>query len=138
MPDCCQKRIITAEKAPKAIGPYSVGVKAGHFVYTAGQLGLDPATNNLVAGGVEAETRQALLNLKTILEAADASLNDVVKTTVFLKDMNDFQKMNAVYGEFFTSEAPARSAVQVAALPRGGAVEIEAVAFISSETSDCC
>jgi 2-iminobutanoate/2-iminopropanoate deaminase len=137
MPESCQKTIVTAEKAPKAIGPYSVGVKAGPFVYTAGQLGLDPATNNLVAGGVEAETRQALLNLQAILEAAGTSLNDVVKTTVFLKDMNDFQKMNGIYGEFFKSDAPARSAVQVAALPRGGAVEIEAVAFIS-EACDCC
>jgi 2-iminobutanoate/2-iminopropanoate deaminase len=87
MPENCQKTIVTTEKAPKAIGPYSVGVKAGPFVYTAGQLGLDPATNNLAAGGVEAETRQALLNLQAILEAAGTSLNDVVKTTVFLKHL---------------------------------------------------
>ena len=137
MPESCQKTIVTAEKAPKAIGPYSAGVKAGHFIYTAGQLGLDPATNDLVAGGVEAETRRALLNLQAILEAAGASLDGVVKTTVFLKDMNDFQKMNGIYGEFFKSDPPARSAVQVAALPKGGNVEIEAVAFIS-EACDCC
>jgi 2-iminobutanoate/2-iminopropanoate deaminase len=138
MSEGCQKKIISTEKAPKAIGPYSAGVKVSHFVYTAGQLGLDPTTGNLVTGGVEAETRQALQNLKAILEAADAKLEDVVKTTVFLKDMNDFQKMNGIYAEFFTSDAPARSAVQVVALPKGGAVEIEAVAFISSETCDCC
>jgi 2-iminobutanoate/2-iminopropanoate deaminase len=138
MSEGCQKKIISTEKAPKVIGPYSAGVKVSHFVYTAGQLGLDPATDNLVTGGVEAETRQALQNLKAILEAADAKLEDVVKTTVFLKDMNDFQKMNGIYAEFFASDAPARSAVQVAALPKGGAVEIEAVAFISSETCDCC
>jgi 2-iminobutanoate/2-iminopropanoate deaminase len=138
MSEGCQKKIISTEKAPKAIGPYSAGVKVSHFVYTAGQLGLDPTTGNLVTGGVEAETRQALQNLKAILEAADAKLEDVVKTTVFLKDMNDFQKMNGIYAEFFASDAPARSAVQVAALPKGGAVEIEVVAFISSETCDCC
>ena len=124
------KEIVTAENAPKAIGPYSAGVKIGNFVYTAGQLGLDPQTGDFVEGGIAAETRQALQNLRAILEAAGASLENVVKTTVFLRDMDDFAAMNAVYAEFFTADFPARSAVQVARLPKDAAVEIEAVAFI--------
>ena len=124
------KEIVTAENAPKAIGPYSAGVKIGNFVYTAGQLGLDPQTGDFVEGGIVAETRQALQNLRAILEAAGASLENVVKTTVFLRDMDDFAAMNAVYAEFFTADFPARSAVQVARLPKDAAVEIEAVAFI--------
>ncbi len=128
-----KKHIITTEKAPKAIGPYSAAVRVGHFVYTAGQIGIDPATGEVVSGGVEAETRQALTNLKHILEAAGASLNTVVKTTVFLRDINDFARMNAVYAEFFTAAPPARSAVQAAALPKGVAVEIEAVAFLAED-----
>jgi len=125
-----KKQIITTEKAPKAIGPYSAAVRVGNFVYTAGQIGIDPATGEVVPGGIEAETRQALTNLKHILEAAGASLDSVVKTTVFLRDINDFARMNAVYAEFFTANPPARSAVQAAALPKGVAVEIEAVAFV--------
>lgn len=128
-----QKQIVTAEQAPKAIGPYSHAVKAGAMVYSSGQLGLDPASGALVAGGVEAETRQALLNLKAVLEAGGSGLEYVLKTTVFLRDMNDFARMNAVYAEFFTSNPPARSAVQVAALPKGGAVEIEAVALAAAQ-----
>ncbi len=124
------KEIVTTENAPKAIGPYSAGVKIGNFVYTAGQLGLDPQTGDFVEGGIAAETRQALQNLRAILEAAGASLENVVKTTVFLRDMDDFAAMNAVYAEFFTADFPARSAVQVARLPKDAAVEIEAVAFI--------
>ena len=129
MNGCQNKEVVTSEKA-KAIGPYSLGIKAGQFVFCSGQLGLDPATGNMVEGGVEAETRQALTNLATVLEAAGSSLGRVVKTTVFLRDINDFARMNAVYAEFFTSEPPARSAFQVAALPRGGAVEIEAIALL--------
>lgn len=125
-----KKTVIRAEKAPQAIGPYSAGIRAGNLVYTAGQLGIDPASGELVPGGVEAETRQALTNLKHVLEAAGASLDQVIKTTVFLRDMNDFAKMNGVYAEFFTDQPPARSAVQVAALPKGGAVEIEALAVL--------
>ena len=136
--NCQKKEIVTTEKA-KAIGPYSLGVKAGHFVFCSGQLGLDQATGNLVEGGVEAETRQALINLTTILQAAGSSMERVVKTTVFLRDMNDFARMNAVYAEFFQSEPPARSTFQVAALPRGGAVEIEAIALLANEDdTDCC
>lgn len=127
-----EKRVVISEKAPQAIGPYSVATRFGNLVYTAGQLGMDPGTGELVPGGIEAETRQALTNLKHVLEAAGASLDGVLKTTVFLRDMNDFARMNAVYGEFFTGSYPARSAVQVAALPKGGAVEIEAVACLEN------
>jgi 2-iminobutanoate/2-iminopropanoate deaminase len=126
-----EKTIITSEKAPKAIGPYSAGVRNGTLVFTAGQLGLDPISGDLVAGGVEAETRQALTNISQILEAGRASLADVVKTTVFLRDIQDFARMNGVYAEFFSERPPARSTVQVAALPKGGAVEIEAIAVLN-------
>ncbi len=124
------KKIITSEKAPKALGPYSVANSWGNLVFTAGQLGLDPKTNELAPGGIEAETRQALTNIKHVLESSGSSLGNVLKTTVFLKDMNEFSRMNAVYGEFFTENYPARSTVQVAALPKGGAVEIETIAAI--------
>lgn len=131
-----EKEIIIAEKAPKAIGPYSVGVRVGHLIFTAGQLGLDPLTQELVPGGVEAETRQALLNLQSILQAAGSSLEHVVKTTVFLRDMNDFALMNNVYGQFFSQKYPARSTFQVAALPKQAAVEIEAVAITAQFYGD--
>ena len=124
---CRDKTIIKSDLAPAAIGPYSVAVAGGPFVFTAGQLGIDPKTGSLVEGGVEAETRQALKNLSAILEASNSCLDNVVKTTVFLQDINDFAKMNAVYGEFFSENPPARSAVQVAALPKNGSVEIEAI-----------
>jgi 2-iminobutanoate/2-iminopropanoate deaminase len=99
-------------------------------VYTAGQLGLDPGSGELVAGGIEEQTRQALTNLRNVLEAAGSSMQQVVKTTVFLKDMNDFSKMNAIYAEFFAQNPPARSTIAVAGLPKGGVVEIETVALI--------
>jgi 2-iminobutanoate/2-iminopropanoate deaminase len=136
---CCNsKEAVVTEKA-KAIGPYSVGMKAGHFVFCSGQLGLEMETGNLVDGGVEAETRQALVNLSNILEAAGSSMDRVVKTTVFLRDMNDFARMNQVYAEFFQSAPPARSTFQVAGLPRAAAVEIEAIALLSQEdVEDCC
>jgi len=136
---CCNNReVVTLEKA-KVIGPYSLGVKAGHFVFCSGQLGIDQ-DGNLAAGGVEAETRAALTNLSNILQAAGSSLKRVVKTTVFLRDINDFARMNAVYAEFFPEEPPARSAFQVAALPRGAAVEIEAIALLTPEedADGCC
>jgi 2-iminobutanoate/2-iminopropanoate deaminase len=125
-----EKKIVVVENGPKAIGPYSLGVKAGQLMFVSGQLGLDPGTGALVAGGVEAETRQALKNLKAILEAGGCSLNQVVKTTVFMQDINDFGRMNIVYAEFFTENPPARSTVQVAALPRNGAIEIEVIALL--------
>jgi 2-iminobutanoate/2-iminopropanoate deaminase len=124
------KKVITSEKAPKALGPYSVAVRAGMFVFTSGQLGLDPKSGNLVPGGIEAETRQALTNLRYVLADSESGLDAAVKTIVFLKDMADFPKMNAVYAEFFSKNPPARSTVQVAALPKNGAVEIEVVALV--------
>lgn len=124
------KKVIQTDKAPKAIGPYSQAIRTDAFVYTAGQIGLDPTTMELVPGGVEEQTRQALTNLRHVLEAAGTDLSHVVKTLVFLQDMNDFPKMNAVYAEFFGENPPARSTVAVAGLPKGGLVEIEAVALI--------
>lgn len=123
-----KQKAIQSEKAPKAIGPYSIAVQLEALVFTSGQLGLDPSTGNLVPGGVEAETRQALTNLKAVLEAAGSGMENILKTTVFLRDINDFAKMNAIYAEFFQTNFPARSAIQVAALPKGGAIEIECIA----------
>jgi 2-iminobutanoate/2-iminopropanoate deaminase len=123
------RNVVTSENAPKAIGPYSVAIQTDGFVFCSGQLGLNPATGELVAVDVEAQTRQALTNLKNVLEAAGSSLEKVVKTTVFLKDMADFPKMNAIYGEFFSANPPARSTIAVAGLPKGGLVEIEAIAL---------
>ncbi|MDO9131245.1 MAG: RidA family protein [Anaerolineales bacterium] len=123
------KKVITSEKAPRAIGPYSIAIQVENMVFTAGQIGLDPAKGELVPGGIQAETRQVLTNLKHVLAASDSSLESVIKTTVFLKDMADFAKMNAIYAEFFTQNPPARSTVAVAGLPIGACVEIEAVAL---------
>lgn len=128
---CKEKQIVETANGPKAIGPYSVGVMAAAFVFASGQLGLDPKTGALVEGGVETETRQALINLKNIVETGNSCMENVVKTTVFLRDMADFAKMNAVYAEFFTENPPARSAIQVAALPKNAAVEIEAIALLN-------
>ncbi len=125
------KKIVSTERAPKAIGPYSQAILAEDLVYTAGQVGLDPETMELVEGGVEAQTRQVLTNLKYVLESADSGLRFVIKTTVFLQDMKDFAKMNAIYAEFFPENPPARSTVQVAALPKGALVEIECVALLN-------
>ena len=125
------KNIISTEKAPKAIGPYSQAILAEDLVFTAGQVGLDQATMELVEGGIEAQTRQVLTNLRHVLESADSGLRFVIKTTVFLQDMRDFAKMNAVYAEFFPENPPARSTVQVAALPKGALVEIECVALLN-------
>jgi 2-iminobutanoate/2-iminopropanoate deaminase len=124
------KKVITSANAPRALGPYSVAVRAGDFVFASGQLGLDPATGDLVPGGIEAETRQSLTNLRHVLADAGSSLEGALKTTVFLKDMAEFAKMNAVYAEFFPENPPARSTVQVAALPKGGTVEIEIIALL--------
>jgi 2-iminobutanoate/2-iminopropanoate deaminase len=125
-----KRDIVHTEKAPKAIGPYSQAIRTDAMIYTAGQLGLDPATGELVKGSVEEQTRQSLTNLKNVIETAGSTLGHVVKTTVFLKDMIDFPKMNAVYAEFFGENPPARSTVAVAGLPKGGLVEIEVVALI--------
>jgi len=128
-----EKEVIVSKDAPKAIGPYSAGVRVGNLVFTAGQLGIDPLTGQFVSDEVVEQTRQALKNLKSVLEAGGTALENVVKTTVFLQDMNDFAAMNAVYAEFFTENFPARSAVQVARLPKDAAVEIEAVALVTSD-----
>lgn len=130
------KKIISTGKAPKAIGPYSQAVCFENLVFTAGQIGLDPATMELVEGGVEAQTRQVLTNLQHVLESAASGLNFVVKTTVFIKDLSDFAKMNSVYAEFFPENPPARSTVQVAALPKDALVEIECVALVNPRRGD--
>jgi len=130
------KKIVSTEKAPKAIGPYSQAVLSEALVFTAGQIGIDPVTMNVVDGGIEAQTRQVLTNLKNVLESADSGLNFVIKTTVFLQDINDFTKMNSVYAEFFPDNPPARSTVQVAALPKGALVEIDCIALINPARGD--
>jgi len=124
-----QRQIISTDKAPAAVGPYSQGVQIGDLVYTAGQIPLDPATGRLVGGDIEAQTRQVLSNLKAIVEAAGSSMSHVVKTTVFMVDMGEFKAMNGVYSEFFPAAPPARSTVQVGALPLGARIEIEVVAI---------
>ncbi|OQB23370.1 MAG: Enamine/imine deaminase [Firmicutes bacterium ADurb.Bin182] len=121
------KKIVKAENAPAALGPYSHAVCAGQFIFTSGQLGMDPATGKL-AQGVEEQARLALTNLEIILKSAGATLKDVVKTTIFVQDLKDFAAVNKIYGDIFGDMYPARSCVQVAALPAGGLVEIEAVA----------
>jgi len=117
--------------APAALGPYSQAIKAGGFVYVSGQVPIDPATGQFVAGGIAEQTDRVLKNVASVLEAAGSSLNQVVKTTVFLADMNEFAAMNEVYAKFFTEAPPARATVQAARLPRDARVEIEAVALIS-------
>jgi 2-iminobutanoate/2-iminopropanoate deaminase len=138
---CCKKKVIFPENAAKPIAPYSPGIKAGRLIFTSGQLGVDPQSGNILTGGVEAETRQAIQNIQSVLAATGANLTDVVKTTVFLRDINDFARMNMAYGEFFKEDPPARSAFQVAALPKGAAVEIEAIAQLPCKKclgkSDC-
>ncbi len=128
-------KVISTDKAPRAIGPYSQAIRFDGLLFTSGQLGLDPATGELVPGGIEAETRQVLTNIRNVLQSAGSDLKHVVKTTVFLKDMADFTKMNTVYAEFFTQAPPARSTIGVAALPKGGLVEIETIATIPDEKS---
>jgi 2-iminobutanoate/2-iminopropanoate deaminase len=123
-------RTISTASAPAAIGPYSQGIVANGFLYTAGQIALDPATGNVVDGDVVAQTERVLKNLAAILEAAGASWEHVVKTTVYLAEMADFPKVNEVYGRVFGSARPARSTVQVAGLPRGVLVEIDAIAAV--------
>ena len=122
------KKVISTAKAPAAIGPYSQAVQVGNLVYTSGQIPIDPATGQFAEGGIQAQTRQSLLNVKAILEEAGLAMSDVIKTTVFMADMNDFADMNAVYAEFFAEPYPARSAVAVKTLPKGALVEIEVVA----------
>ena len=121
-------KVISTKKAPAAIGPYSQAIQVGSLVYTSGQIPIDPSTGAFVEGGIKEQTRQSLINVKAILEEAGLSMSNVVKTTVFMADMNDFADMNAVYAEFFSEPYPARSAVAVKTLPKGALVEIEVIA----------
>lgn len=125
-----EKHVVETKDAPQAIGPYSAAVKTDTMVFTAGQLGVVPGSGEFSSEDIQSQTRQALENLRAVLLAAGSSLRNVIKTTVFLRDMDEFQAMNEVYGEFFKEEYPARSAVQVARLPKDAAVEIEAVALL--------
>ena len=124
------KKVISTTKAPSAIGPYSQAIQVGNLVYTSGQIPIDPATGVFAEGGIKEQTRQSLLNVKAILEEAGLTMGDVVKTTVFMADMNDFAEMNAVYAEFFKEPYPARSAVAVKTLPKDALVEIEVIASL--------
>ena len=124
-----KKKIVSTSAAPPAIGPYSQGVRSGGLVYTAGQIAIDPAAGKLIEGGVADQTRQAMRNVEAILAAAGTDLARVIKTTVFLQNMGQFAEMNAVYGEFFPDDPPARSTVEVSNLPMGALVEIEAIAI---------
>jgi len=125
-----QREQITTAKAPAAIGPYSQAIRAGSLIFASGQIPLDPVTGEIVSGDIQEQTRRVLDNLRAVLEAAGSSLAQVVKTTVFLADLADFAQMNDVYASFFSTSVPARSTVQVAALPRGALVEIECIAVV--------
>ncbi len=129
MEKAMSREVISSDTAAEAIGPYSLGIKTDEFVFASGSIGKDPATGSLVEGGVAAQTRQALTNLEAVLSAGGSSMAQVVKTTVFLTDMAEFANMNEVYAGFFTEAPPARSTIQVAALPGGALVEIEAIAL---------
>ncbi len=124
------REVIATDKAPKAIGPYSQGIKANGFVFCSGQIPANPTTGELVSGSITEQTKQALSNVKGVIEAAGSSMEKVVKVTVFLKDMNDFAEMNAEYSKWFTKNPPARAAVEVARLPKDVGIEIEAIATL--------
>ncbi|BCV21753.1 reactive intermediate/imine deaminase [Moorella sp. Hama-1] len=125
------QKVITTEQAPAAIGPYSQAIKVDNLIYTSGQIPIDPATGQIVAGGAAEQAARVMANLQAVLAAAGASLKDVVKTTLFIKDMNDFGTINEVYGRYFPQDPPARSCVEVARLPKDVLVEIEAVAVVA-------
>lgn len=124
------KIVINTNKAPGAIGPYSQAIKAGGFIFVSGQMPVDPVSNQVVEGGIEAQTVQVLENIKAILADQNLTMESVVKTTVFLKDLNDFQVVNGIYGDYFIAETPARACVQVVKLPKDVMVEIEAIAVV--------
>jgi 2-iminobutanoate/2-iminopropanoate deaminase len=130
------RETILTSKAPNPIGPYSQAIRTENLVFCSGQAGVDPQAGKLVEGGVEAQTRQTLTNIKNVLVAADSGMDLVVKTTVFLKNMSDFPKMNAIYAEFFPKDPPARTTVAAAELPLGALVEIEAVALLQASQGD--
>ena len=123
-------KVISTKKAPAAIGPYSQAIQVGNLVYTSGQIPIDPATGVFAEGGIKEQTRQSLTNVKAILEKVGLTMSNVVKTTVFMADMNDFADMNSIYAEFFFEPYPARSAVAVKTLPKGALVEIEVIAEV--------
>jgi len=124
-----KKEIIINEKAPAAIGPYSPALKIGNLVFVSGQLPIDPVIGEIVKGEIEAQARRSLENLKAVLEPYSISVENVVKTTIFLKDMNNFSRINKIYGEYFTGQFPARSCVEVSRLPKDAEIEIEAIAY---------
>lgn len=124
------KEIISTSKAPAAVGPYSQAIKVGDFLFASGQIPFDPKTNELVADDIESQTRQVMKNVTAVLEAADLTLDNVVKTTVFMKDMNDFVQVNEIYAEYFTDNPPARSAVEAARLPKDVLIEMEVIAVV--------
>lgn len=124
------KDVVLTDKGPKPIGPYSQAVKSGGFLFASGQVALDPSTNDFLSGDIRQQTERVLENIKGILEAGGVNLHHVLKTTVFLKDMNDFAAMNEVYGKYFTAAPPARSTIQVARLPKDALVEIEVIASL--------
>ena len=125
-------KAISTKKAPAAIGPYSQAIQVGNLVYTSGQIPIDPETGVFVEGGIKEQTRQSLTNVKAILEEVGLTMSNIVKTTVFMADMNDFAEMNSIYAEFFTEPYPARSAVAVKTLPKGALVEIEVIAEVKA------
>lgn len=129
-----QKEVIKTEKAPVPIAPYSQAIKSNGMLYLAGQIGLDPANRKLVDGGVEAETARIMENIKAVLEAGGATLSDIINTTIYIKDINSFAKVNEIYGKYFTSDFPARTTVGVANLPGGANIEIAVIAAIPYKT----
>jgi 2-iminobutanoate/2-iminopropanoate deaminase len=124
-----EKEIILSKKAPAAVGPYSPALKVGNLIFASGQIPIDPKTGKMIEGDIEAKTRMVLENLKAVLGPYSISLENVVKTTIFLKDMNNFSRVNKVYGEYFKEEFPARSCVEVSRLPKDAEIEIEVIAF---------
>ncbi len=126
------KEIIKTEKAPKAVGPYSQAVKIGNFLFISGQLPINPSTGE-IKGDIKIQTRQTLENIKSILSSADMSLQDIVKTTVFLQDLNDFNSMNEVFQEYFANDPPARACVEVSKIPKGALIEIESIAATNKD-----
>jgi 2-iminobutanoate/2-iminopropanoate deaminase len=125
-----QKNIIETTEAPAAIGPYSQAVKAGNLIFLSGQIPLDPKTGNLITSGIEDETHRVMKNIEAILEAANVSFHHIIKTTIFLKSMDDFARVNAVYASYFTGNFPARETVEVSGLPKGARIEISIVAYV--------
>ncbi len=128
-----QKKVISTSEAPRAIGPYSQAIRAGSFVFVSGQIPIEPTTGEMVSGDIQSQTRRVMENIKAVLEAAGGSLNSIVKTTIFLKSLEDFNSVNEIYGSFFKDAPPARATVEVSNLPKGARIEIEAVACVEDQ-----